>query len=762
MDIKEIIASMSLQEKADLCTGKDFWKTRDYEKYGIPSIMLTDGPHGLRKQEAKTDHLGMFESVASTCFPSSVGLASTWNRDLVREVGSALGKEAQAEGVSVLLGPGVNIKRSPLCGRNFEYFSEDPYLTAEMAIQHIVGVQKEGVGTSLKHFAVNNQENRRMTINAIVDERTLHEIYLAGFESVVKQAKPWTVMSSYNQINGEYASEKKELLTDILRDKWGFAGMVVSDWSGVNDRVASIRAGLDLEMPTSSGVGTEKIIAAIEDGVMSVEELDIAVERILLMIQKAVKNKQVDASYCKESHHQLAKKVAVESSVLLKNKDQILPLQKKGRIAIIGEFAQKPRFQGGGSSHVNPTKVENTYDEMKNIAPDAHLTFNQGYDLNTDEVDETLLGAAKQAAEKADVAVLFVGLPDRYETEGLDRKHLRMPKSHETLIETIAQVQKNIVVVLGNGSPIEMPWINSVKAVLEGYLGGQALGGALAELLFGLENPSGKLAETFPERLEDNPSFGNYPGENDMVHYGEGISVGYRYYDLKKVKPLFPFGYGLSYTTFAYSDLQISKNSMKDYEVVDVHVTVENTGDVWGKEIVQLYVQDVESTVNQPEKALKHFAKVSLKPGEKQRITFTLDRQAFAYYDIHVKDWHVESGDFNILIGRSSENIVLKETIYVESTSNFVKRVDRNTVLNDVMQNKLAAPIVKKVLEDIIESSTKVESGSMEAQYFMSMLLHMPMRAIPYFQGNTIDERLINHIIDQLNTAFREQQFKIV
>ncbi|MFL6554806.1 MAG: glycoside hydrolase family 3 C-terminal domain-containing protein, partial [Bacillus sp. (in: firmicutes)] len=604
-NMKQLIEKMTLEEKASLCSGLDFWHMKGIDRLGIPSLMVTDGPHGLRKQSESVDHLGMYDSVPATCFPSAVGLASTWNRPLIEKVGVALGKECQAEDVAVLLGPGANIKRSPLCGRNFEYFSEDPYLSSELAASHIKGVQSQGVGTSLKHFAANNQEHRRMSVDAIIDERTLREIYLASFENAVKRSQPWTVMSSYNKVNGEYASENNKLLSEILRDEWGFEGFFISDWGAVNERVDGLEAGLELEMPSSNGAGDQKIVEAVQSGKLSETVLNRAVERVLNIIFKAVDNNKQDAIYDKEAHHQLARLVARESMVLLKNEDRILPLKKEGTIAIIGEFAKSPRYQGGGSSHVNPTKLENILEEIEKASAKASVLYAKGYELKNDIIDENLLVEAKEAAAQSNVAVLFVGLPERYESEGYDREHLRIPENHITLIEAVAEVQPNVVVVLSNGAPVEMPWLPKVKGLLEGYLGGQALGGAIADLLFGHESPSGKLAETFPRALHHNPSYLNFPGEDDKVEYKEGLFVGYRYYDSKEIEPLFPFGYGLSYTSFEYSNLKIDKKEMDDTETVQITAKVKNTGEVAGKDIVQLYVRDVESNVIRPEKELK-------------------------------------------------------------------------------------------------------------------------------------------------------------
>ncbi|WP_242212853.1 glycoside hydrolase family 3 C-terminal domain-containing protein [Bacillus cereus group sp. BfR-BA-01383] len=756
-DIKKIISQMTLEEKASLCSGLDFWNTKGIERLGIPSIMVTDGPHGLRKQAEGADHLGIYNSIPSTCFPSAVGLASTWNKDLINEVGVALGEECQAENVGVLLGPGANIKRSPLCGRNFEYFSEDPYLSSQMAVNHVKGVQSQGIGTSLKHFAANNQEHRRMSVDTIVDERTLREIYLASFEDVIKEAQPWTVMCAYNKVNGEYASENKYLLNDILKDEWGFEGFVVSDWGAVNERVASLANGLELEMPSSFGIGEKKIIEAINCGKLCVEKLDQAVERLLYIIFKAADNQLENAMYSKDEHHQLAREVASESMVMLKNEDSILPLKKEGTVAVIGGFAKQPRYQGGGSSHINPTKLESILEEIETVSGEkTNILFAKGYDIASDDVNESMVNEAKKIAERADTAVLFVGLPDRYESEGFDRKHLQMPENHVQLIEAIAEVQSNIVVVLSNGAPIEMPWIGKVKGILEGYLGGQALGGAIADLLFGDANPSGKLAETFPKVLSDNPSYLNFPGEGDKVEYKEGVFVGYRYYDTKNIEPLFPFGFGLSYTNFEYSNLSINKKEIKDIETVSVSVNVKNIGSTAGKEIVQLYIKDVESTMIRPEKELKGFEKVELQPGEEKMVSFTLNKRSFAYYNVELKDWHVETGEFEILVGKSSREIILHDSIYVQSTTIIRKPVHRNTLLGDIFADQVLAPIAKELIEKALKDSpfgSMAEGDSDTSEMMGAMLNYMPLRALVNFSAGAFTEEMLSGIIVLLNDA---------
>ncbi|MEK3923985.1 MULTISPECIES: beta-glucosidase family protein [Paenibacillus] len=753
-NIKELVQRMTLEEKAGMCSGLDFWHLKGVERLGIPSIMVTDGPHGLRKQDGSADHLGLTSSVPATCFPSAAGLASSWDKELARQVGVALGEECQAEDVAVLLGPGVNIKRSPLGGRNFEYFSEDPLLSTQMATGHIQGVQSQGVGTSLKHFAVNNQEERRMSIDAVVDERTLREIYLASFEGAVKDGQPWTVMCSYNKVNGTYAGENEWLLTDILKDEWGHEGLVVSDWGAVNERADALAAGLELEMPTSGGIGERKVIDAVESGQLSLDKLDRAVERLLTLIFNAVDQKQEGATYNKDEHHQLARKVAAESMVLLKNEEGILPLGREGEVALIGAFARKPRFQGGGSSHINPTKVDDIVEEMTQVAGEG-VTFSYapGYRIEADDVDETLMHEAVQAAQSADTAVVFVGLPDRYESEGYDRAHLRLPDNHIRLIEEIAKVQSRVVVVLSNGSPVEMPWLPQVQAVLEAYLGGQAVGGAIADLLYGEVNPSGKLAETFPAKLSHNPSYLNFPGEGDHVDYREGIFVGYRYYDKKELEPLFPFGYGLSYTTFEYADLKVDRTELTDQDEVNVQVRVTNTGDRAGKEIIQLYVSDVESTVIRPVRELKAFAKLALEPGESKVVSFTLNKRSFAYYNVNMKDWHVETGEFDIQVGSSSRDIHVHARVNVESTATFLPTYTRNSTLGDIQRDPAHKKLLDQALQQFQEASGfGGDDAGDHADMMDAMMKYMPLRALVAFSGGAMTEEAMNELLEQLNS----------
>ena len=664
-DIKELVSLLTLEEKASLCSGLNFWHLKGIARLGIPSIMVTDGPHGLRKQAEGSDPLGILDSVPATCFPTASALAATWNRDLVYQVGQALGDECRAQKVGVILGPGANIKRSPLCGRNFEYFSEDPFLSGEMAKSHINGVQSKGIGTSLKHYAVNNQEYRRMVIDAVVDERALREIYLAGYEIAVKEAQPWTVMCAYNKVNGTYCAEHPLLMTEILKEEWGHEGIVVTDWGAMNDRVAGLAAGVELEMPGPNKSHDARIVTAVRSGELDEALLDRAVERLLALIVKAQETLAQDYACDLDAHHALARRVAGEGAVLLKNAGAILPLAEESKVALIGRFARKPRYQGAGSSLINPTRLDNLYDEIVKLVGEENLSYAPGYDPRGDAPDEALIAQALERAKTADVVVVCAGLTDMYEVEGLDRAHMHLPPGHEALIQALAAVHDNVVVVLSNGSPVAMPWVDDVAAILEGYLGGQAGAGALADILYGRVNPSGKLAETFPIRLEDNPSYPYFPGGPDVVEYRESIFVGYRYYDTVGQEVLFPFGHGLSYTRFAYSDLQLDRQALTDGESLTVRLNVKNTGQVAGQEVVQLYVRDEAATVFRPDKELKGFAKVALQPGETGSVVIELGRRAFAYYDPQPGDWVVKPGTFAILVGASAADIRLQGRVEV-------------------------------------------------------------------------------------------------
>lgn len=661
---KELVKQMTLEEKAGLCSGKDFWHLKGVERLGLNPIMVTDGPHGLRKQTGDSDHLGFNDSVPATCFPTACTTACSFDRDLMFEIGKAIGEECQQEKVAVVLGPGVNIKRSPLCGRNFEYVSEDPYVTGQIASALISGVQSQGVGTSLKHFAANNQERCRMTVNSVVDERALREIYLAGFEEAVKSAEPWTLMCSYNLLNGTYTSENETLLTDILRKEWGFKGSVMTDWGATNDRVKGVAAGLDLEMPASNGVNDALIVKAVKEGKLSEEVLDIAVERIVELILKAQENQKDGAVYDKKAHHNLAVKAAEESAVLLKNEDNILPASLESEIAVIGAFAKTPRYQGAGSSKINPTQLDNALEAMKGLG--AKVEYAEGYSLKDNEVHEDIISEACKVAAGKERVFIFAGLPDEFESEGFDRENLNMPESHNKLIEEVAKVNDNVVVVLLCGAPIVMPWANQVKGILLAYLGGQGTGTACANLLYGKVNPSGKLAETLPLALEDNSSYNYFPGTTKSVEYRESIFVGYRYYDTAKKSVAYPFGYGLSYTEFKYGDLKVSEEKYTPGQDLKVEMTVTNTGEKAGAEIVQLYIAKKDTAIFRAEKELKGFEKVYLAPGESKTVEFKLNSRSFAYYNTSNMDWAVEGGAYEIQIGASSRDIRLAKTIEVE------------------------------------------------------------------------------------------------
>jgi beta-glucosidase len=669
-DVESIIARMTLEEKAALCTGASKWTTTPVERLGVPEMFVADGPHGVRREP--DIHAVARGSLPATCFPTASCSASTWDVDLLRQMGEALAEECIALNVDVVLGPGVNMKRSPLCGRNFEYFSEDPYLAGEMAVSLIDGVQSKGVGTSLKHYAANNQEFERFSISAEVDERTLREIYLAAFEKAVKEAEPWTVMCSYNKVNGVLASEHGTLMTEILKEEWGYDGLVVSDWGAVRDRVASLKAGLDLEMPGPQHRRVKDVVEAVRAGEVAEATLDESARRILGIVFKARQTPK-GGTFDAEAHHDLAHKVASEGMVLLKNdplpqNGRLLPLKDRQRIAVIGRSAQEAYFQGGGSSHINPTKVDVPFEELQSRTEGAELMYAEGYPAD-DAFRQDLLDEAVELAQAADVALLFVALPARKESEGYDRADLDLTGQQVALIQAVARAQPKAVVVVNSGAPVAMSdWIDAVPAILQGWMMGQAGGGALADILFGRANPCGKLAETFPLKLTDTPAYLNWPGGAGRVRYGEGLFIGYRYYDAKQMPVLFAFGHGLSYTAFAYSNPAVSAQTFRDVDGLTVKVDVTNTGELAGKEIVQVYVRDRESGLVRPEKELKGFAKVALEPGETKTVSIKLDFRAFAYYHPEYKQWITEDGDFEILIAASAADIRHRLAVTLEST----------------------------------------------------------------------------------------------
>lgn len=661
---KELVMQMTLEEKVSLCSGKNFWFLKDIPRLGLPEIMVTDGPHGLRKQLTSAQDIGLNASVPSTCFPTASATACSFDRQLLFDIGKAIAEECRQEDVAVLLGPGINIKRSPLCGRNFEYFSEDPLVSGELAASFINGVQSQSVGASLKHFAVNNQETRRMTGESVLDERTFREIYLKGFEIAVKKARPWTVMCSYNRLFGEFASQNERLLTGILRKEWGFEGVVISDWGAVVDRVAALNAGLDIEMPHVDNAHDKEIIEAVKTGKLSLEKVDLAAENVVHLLLKSTKRKHIH--YEQANHHALARYAAAQSAVLLKNEGGLLPGKPGARTAVIGAFARNPRYQGTGSSKILPYMVDDVIDELAALGVKAE--YAAGYPMETDEVDGELIHKACEVAKGKEIVYLFAGLPDRYESEGFDRDSMRMPENHNQLIEAVSEVNPNVVVILMGGAPMETPWIDKVKAVLLMYLGGQAVGGACADILTGKVNPGGKLAESWPLNLEDNPSYHYFPGYPLTVEYREGIFVGYRYYDTAQKPVRFPFGFGLSYTTFEISGLKLKTKNLLEGRNLNVSCIVKNTGGVEGSEVVQLYVSLANSSIFRAAQELKGFQKVTLKPGEEKKVEFDLPVRNLAFYNTTVSDWQVEDGTYEVRIGASSRDIRLRDHVKVSSS----------------------------------------------------------------------------------------------
>jgi beta-glucosidase len=749
-NIKEIIGQMTLEEKAGMCSGKDYWNLKGVERLGIPSVKVSDGPNGLRTPTIDSEQLG-FNSMEAISYPSACLSACSFDTELMEEMGERIGEECRSRNIAVILGPSANMKRSPLCGRNFEYFSEDPYLGAHIAAAYVKGVQSKDVSACVKHFTANNQEYRRQTCSSESDERTLREIYLNAFEDVVKEGKPDIMMASYNKVNGTYMTENKKILTDILRDEWGFDGYVMSDWSAVSDRVKALKAGLDLAMPGEGLYMDQEIVKAVQDGMITEEELDKAVERILKIIFKFTDSDK-KGTFDKEYDHNISKKVAEESMVLLKN-DGILPLPEKGKkIAFIGAFAKTPRFQGGGSSNVNPYKVISALDAAKSI---TEISYAQGFELTGEKRNDELFDAALKTAAEADVVVIFAGLPETFESEGFDRTHMRMPECQNELISEIAKVQKNVVVVLHNGAPVEMPWTDEVKGILEAYLGGEAVGQAVVELLFGRKNPCGKLAETIPYKLEDTPSYLYFPGNGKKVEYREGVFVGYRYYDTKKMQVRFPFGHGLSYTRFEYSNLQVSKENMTDNETLQVSFKVKNVGNMAGKEIVQLYVSDKTHLAERPVKELKGFKKVMLKPGEEATIVMELNKRSFAWYSTELGGWYAVTGNYEIVVGASSDDIRLTKEIHVDSTDVIPLKVDRNTTISELLENPKTNAVIMSLLNNMVqylnsmqEESEGENAKTVQADQLIKMLESSPLRFMNSLLG--MSQEQIEELIGQL------------
>lgn len=664
---RELVAQMTLEEKAYLRAGDKNWHTRALERLNICRAQLCDGPHGLRKERDENLPLSQENTVPATCFPAAVSTSCSFDRELLFEMGEAMAKECLEEDVNVILGPAANIKRSPLCGRNFEYISEDPFLAGEAAAALIDGIQSKNVGTSLKHFLANNQETARHSSNSVIDERTLREIYLSAFEKAVKKAQPYTVMCSYNKINGLYGSVQKRMLTDILKKEWGFKGFTVSDWGAMEDRAESVRAGLDLEMPGRTLDYDLDIVEAVKEGRLDEKYLDECIERVLAVVLQTKDNKK--QRYDREKHDNLARRIARESAVLLRNENGVLPFSKKAKVAVIGEFFEKPRYQGAGSSLIAPYKLTSPMCEFKTEG--INYTYARGYNLTDDKTDEELLNEAVKIAGASDVDVILaiVGLPDIYESEGYDRTHMSLPESHNRLVSELAKLGKTVVAVVLTGSAVELPWRNEVSGILLMNLAGQNVGGAVYDLIFGDFSPCGKLAETYPVKLSDTPSY-KYFGGRSNIEYRESVFVGYRYFDTAEREVAYPFGFGLSYTQFEYSNMRISAKRIKDTDTLTVTATIKNTGKVAAKEIVELYIKAPESTIFRPVHELKGYAKVSLLPGEAKEITFELSKRAFAYYNVNISDWHVVSGEYVLELAASSRDIRLTESVFVESTQN--------------------------------------------------------------------------------------------
>lgn len=740
MDIKHLVSQMTLEEKAALCQGADGWHTMGVKRLGVDGIMMTDGPHGLRKQDDSVPNPTVNDAVPAVCFPTAAGMACSFDRALMESVGQWLGDACQAEGVGVLLGPAANIKRSPLCGRNFEYFSEDPYLSGEMAAAHIRGVQSRGVGACLKHYAANNQETRRLSVNARISSRALREIYLASFEGAVKGGHPWTMMCAYNKINGTYCSEHPWLMTDVLRKEWGFDGMVMTDWGACRDHVAGVASGVELEMPRASDHEDARLVEAVRTGALPESVLDQAAERVLTLIARAQAGRGHGEEYDPGQQHHMARKTAREAMVLLKNEGNLLPIRGNRKVAFIGKFAKEPRYQGGGSSHIRATEELSALQAVRSVCP---VTYAQGYITEADQEDEALKAEAVQAAAAADVAVLFLGLPEAMESEGYDRRHMRLPDCQVKLLEAVAQVQPHIAVVLHNGAPLVMPWLDKVQALLEAYLGGQAGGGAVVDLLFGAVSPCGKLAETFPLRLEDTPAYLSFPGAGDEAAYAEDIYVGYRYYDKRGMDVLFPFGFGLSYTTFAYTNLRLSDTDWSG-DTLTASVDVTNTGSMAAKEIVQFYVRPERPAAEHPVRELRGFEKVFLAPGETQTVIVTLPRRAFAHWDEANQAWHAAPGRYVVEAAASSRDIRQAAAVTLHGPARRI-HVTEDTILDDV----LTIPGARAVLESATGPLPALDPDFSD---MMAATAHYtPLHGLTSASGDRLPPERVAALVRQLN-----------
>ena len=749
---KELVALMTLEEKASLLSGADAWHTVPVERLGVKPVMVSDGPHGLRTVRDEVGKPG--QAIPAVCFPAACATTASFDPALVRRMGEALGEECQHEEVAVNLGPAINIKRSPLCGRNFEYMSEDPYLAGELAVALVQGIQSKDIGTSVKHFACNDQEHRRLGSDSVVDERTLREIYLPAFEAAAKRGKAWTFMCSYNRVNGTLASENRRLLTEILRDDWGYEGLVMSDWGAVSDRPKGVAAGLDLEMPGSAGVNTAEIVKAVREGRLDEKYVDICAERVVALSLRYHATAKPDTPWDKEAHHRMAGEMAAECMVLLKNEKNILPFSGTEKIAVIGAFAEKPRFQGGGSSHINPCRVTSLLDAIA----DLPHSYAQGYSLENEETDSALLEAAIEAAKAADKVLIVAGLPDSFESEGYDRTHMRMPANQNELISRVAAVNPRTAVLLYNGSPVEMPWAHEVQGIVEGYLGGQNVGTANRAVLWGEVNPSGRLPETFPLRLQDTPCYLTYGGEGDRTVYAEGVFVGYRYYASKEMPVRFPFGHGLSYTSFAYSNLRLSAASITDQDTLEVCVDVTNTGSVAGKEVVQLYVHDRESRVKRPVRELKGFDKICLQPGETKTVRLSLGKRAFAYWSVELNDWFVESGLFDIQICRSANEVICEAPVEVTGTVRMPMHFTEDSILMDVALDAHATevlyPFWQETMKGIWHRGVEEEQltvAQMQERFKAPDRRYNPIRNLIAFSRGRTTHEAIAEILKRMN-----------
>ena len=787
---------MTVEEKARLSSGRDFWHLQGIERLNLPSIMVTDGPHGLRKQNGSADHVGLSDSVPATCFPTASGLAATWNVDLIEKVGTALGQECLAEQVSVLLGPGVNLKRHPLGGRNFEYFSEDPYLTAKIAAAWITGLQSKNVGASLKHYALNNHERGRMVVDVVTDERTLRELYLPAFEYCVEKTHPWTIMCAYNKFRGVYLSEHQYLLTTILRDEWGFNGAVVTDWGANHDRIKGIKNGQSLEMPGSGEGNTQKIISAIDDGYLTEEQLNNSIQPVVELITKSTDAIDYNATFDLTANHELARSVAAEAIVLLKNVNDILPLDRSSRVLVIGRLATDTRYQGSGSSQIIPTQLEQPLEEIRKLAiTPGSVEFAEGYTLSGTH-NPDLLNQAMEMAMVADRIIVIVGLTPDFESEGFDRSHLRLPDNQLQLIDALEAVHSKTAVILQNGAPVELPFRHTVSAIIEAYLGGQAGASALAQIIFGELNPSGKLAESFPNAVTDIPSDRWFPGNYRQSQYREGIWVGYRYFDTAGIEVAYPFGHGLSYTAFDYSDLEIRATDVPFGKHSELTITfvITNTGEKAGAETAQIYVGQQNSSVPRPKNELKGFHKVFLKPGESKKIAINLDYRAFAFWSTEIGDWVSESDTYSISVNASVADPRLTEEIqlttnhpiaqrnsaiepyYLPRTLDFddfaftsllghpipsalpTRPFQWNSTLEEIKSNWLGRLIYIATIKLIAKSLSngRTRRNDSELQLVKALVANMPLRAFVAMSKGKLSSNLLNRIIHAMNNDWHK------